>query len=453
MPQITIDANQTQALWKRVERYQNTTLRYPPIPAFAAQVAAAYGRPRLLRCWVTLDEVWDYRTDSYDFDYQIGVHRYDDDPNHFVYDWASTVPTDIHIQEHLKSFSENSDELMLNLRRYERETAEGLVSLDTYEEVVEKVIAFYKDLCPNIRYIEVSNETDYRGFGGIDGTHYYKLYQRVCNAVTRLNATKGYALPLGVGGTSTNAVMSRPQLWREFLQNLAADKNPNRMIDFYSVHDYTHDPDRLKAFYAMHKTWIRELGLPDLPIHVDEYGFTDTTGVWTDSMKNAAGVLVVMIQSGDLPDLFIHPWCTYHNPKLQMSFTQYITLDDGAIVPTPNGHAMRALALQKQNRLAVTGKMPYNTAVLATGDISGVAILATNASGHPLPVEIAVGNLPAGDKVVTQYLVDRVHNNLLTGPQTRSLLITERKPLAQEQAQLSAVLDDYAFALWLIEPA
>jgi hypothetical protein len=452
MPQYTIDASKVKDTWKRVELYQNTTLRYPPVPEFAAMVAAAYGRPRLLRCWVTLDEVWDYRTDEYFFDYQIGVNRYKDDPNHFIYDWGSTVPTQIHIQEHLKSFSENSDALMLNLRRYERETAEGIVSLDKYEEVVEKVVAFYKQLCPNIRYIEVSNESDYRSFGDIDGTHYYKLYQRVCNAVTRLNNKNQYAMPLGVGGTSTNAVMSRPQLWREFLQNLASDKNPNFMLDFYSVHDYTRDPDRLKAFYAMHQTWIKELGLPDLPIHVDEYGYTDTTGVWTDSLKNASGVLVAMIQSADLPGLHIHPWCTYHNPKLQMSFTQYITLDDGTIVPTPNGHAMRALALQKKDRLEIGGKQPYNSAILATADESGIAILATNATGHPQSLEISL-QLPEGGKTVTRYLVDRVHNNLLTGPETRSLLVTERFPAKQDTLQLSAVLDDYAFSLWIIEPA
>jgi hypothetical protein len=452
MPQYIIDASKVKDPWKRVELYQNTTLRYPPVPEFAAMVAAAYGRPHLLRCWVTLDEVWDYRTDEYFLDYQIGVNRYKDDPNHFIYDWGSTVPTQIHIQEHLKSFSENSDALMLNLRRYERETAEGIVSLDKYEEVVEKVVAFYKQLCPNIRYIEVSNESDYRSFGDIDGTHYYKLYQRVCNAVTRLNNKNQYAMPLGVGGTSTNAVMSRPQLWREFLQNLASDKNPNFMLDFYSVHDYTRDPDRLKAFYAMHQTWIKELELPDLPIHVDEDGYTDTTGVWTDSLKNASGVLVAMIQSADLPGLHIHPWCTYHNPNLQMSFTQYITLEDGAIVPTPNGHAMRALALQKKDRLEIGGKQPYNSAILATADESGIAILATNATGHPQSLEISL-QLPEGGKTVTRYLVDRVHNNLLTGPETRSLLVTERFPAKQDTLQLSAVLDDYAFSLWIIEPA
>lgn len=453
MSAYTLDAAQSLRVWPRVERYQNTTLRYPPVPEFAAMVEAAYGRPRLLRCWVTLDEVWDYRTDAYFFDYQIGVNRYLDDPGHYLYDWGSTVPTQIHIQEHLKSFSEHSDELMLNLRRYERETAEGLVSLEKYEEVVEKVIAFYKDLCPNIRYIEVSNESDYKSFGDIDGSHYFKLYQRVCNAVTRLNRQNQYATPLGIGGTSTNAVMSRPQLWREFLQNLARDINPNHQIDFYSVHDYTRDPSRLKAFYAMHHAWIRELGLPDLPIHVDEYGFTDTTGVWTDSLKNAAGVLVAMIQSADLPGLYIHPWCTYHNPKLQMSFTQYLTLEDGAIVPTPNGHAMRALALMKQNQLALDGKQPDNTSVLATGDASGYAILATNASGLTQAVEISGINMPARTWTVTEYRVDRVHNNLLTGPQTRSLLPTERYPLRKDNLHLSAVLDEYAFVLWLVEPA
>ncbi len=450
MTRYTVDAAQITCEWPRVELYQNTTLRYPPVPAFAARVAKDYGRPRLLRCWVTLDEVWDYRMDEYFFDYQIGVHRYDDDPNHADYDWKSTVPTSIRIQEHLKSFSANSDELMLNLRRYETETLKGIVTLDKYEEVVEKVIEFYKELCPNIRYIEALNEVDYKSFGGIGMDHYYKLYKRIDNAVRRLNAKHRYPMPLGIGGTATNDNMGRPQIWRQFLQNLAGD--PDRRIDFYSVHDYTRDPSRLKAFYNMHQAWIQELGLPQLPIFVDEYGYTDTTGVWTDSLKNASGVLVAMIGQTELPGLHILPWCTYHNPVLQMSFTQYLTLEDGSIVPTPNGNAMRALAWQKKNQLAVSGRSEYNSAILATGDATGIAVLVTNATGRPLPVEIECLNLPAGAKTVTQYLVDTTHNNLLTGPAVREFLLTDRKPLPGDRTQLSAVLEEHAFSLWLIEP-
>jgi len=451
MTRYTVDAARITGEWPRVELYQNTTLRYPPVPAFAARVAKDYGRPRLLRCWVTLDEVWDYRTDEYFFDYQIGVHRYDGDPNHADYDWKSTVPTNIRIQEHLKSFSENSDELMLNLRRYEVETLKGIVSLEKYEAVVEKVIEFYKDLCPNIRYIEALNEVDYQCFGGIGMDHYYLMYKCIDRAVRRLNDRHGYAMPLGIGGTATNDNMSRPQIWRQFLQNLANDRD--RKIDFYSVHDYTHDPSRLKALYNMHKAWISELGLPQLPIFVDEYGFTGTTGVWTDSLKNASGVLVAMIGQTELPGLHILPWCTYHNPTLQMSFTQYLTLEDGSIVPTPNGNAMRALAWQKQHRLASEGKSSFNSAILATGDTTGTAILVTNATGKPLPVEVECLNLPAGAKTVTQYLVDATHNNLLTGPAVKEFHLTERMPLNTEKVQLSAVLEEYAFTLWLIEPA
>ena len=40
---------------------------------------------------------------------------------------------------------------MLNIRRYEREVAvEHVISYEKYEEVVERVIEHYKELCPNI---------------------------------------------------------------------------------------------------------------------------------------------------------------------------------------------------------------------------------------------------------------------------------------------------------------
>lgn len=32
-----------------------------------------YGKARITKCWLNLDEMWDYRTRQYDFNYRIGV--------------------------------------------------------------------------------------------------------------------------------------------------------------------------------------------------------------------------------------------------------------------------------------------------------------------------------------------------------------------------------------------
>ncbi|MGI6373265.1 MAG: hypothetical protein ACOX1R_08845 [Caldicoprobacterales bacterium] len=236
MPKVTINVNKYVREWPRIEKYQNSTLRFSPPVDFPEYLEKVNGRPKLMRCWITLDEVWDYRTDEYFWNYEIGVNSYKDDPNHYDYDWGVTVPTGINFEDYLISHSKHCDEVMLNIRRYERETADGIVSLDKYEEVVERVIEYYKELCPNIRYIEVSNESDYLSFGGIDSKHYYKLYTRVYRAVRRLNQRHNYEIPLGVGGNAMNAVMDRPHIWREFLQNLANDKSEEPILDFYSMH-------------------------------------------------------------------------------------------------------------------------------------------------------------------------------------------------------------------------
>lgn len=454
MPKVTINTQKTVRPWKRVERYQNSTLRYTPPADFPEFWTKKHGRPRIMRCWVTLDEVWDYRTDEYFWNYQIGVNRYQDDPHHHEYDWGSTVPSDVHIQTYLSAHSDTCDEILLNLRRYEKETEQGIVSLDKYEEVVEKVIEYYKNLYPNIRYIEPCNESDYLCFGGIDTAHYYKLYTRAYRAVRRLNERHQYEIPLQIGGSAINAVMDRPHLWRQFLQHLADDADAQRQIDFYSMHDYNGHPKRLKVFYEMHHAWIKELNLPDLPIFVDEYGFTQTTGVWTDSLKNAAGVLSAMILSTQLPGMHIFPWCTFHNPSYQMSFTQYLMLEDGQYVSTPNGNAMRMLHLLKANELEMEGDHHHD--VIATGDETGYAVLATNPTNMPVAVNLMLLNIVEDRMTITEYRVDSLHNNRLTGPASTELGLTNRwnewVKGEEKGIDITAVLEPYGFTLWLVEP-
>jgi len=279
-------------------------------------------------------------------------------------------------------------------------------------------------------------------------------YTREFSAVRRLNERHDYSLPLGVGGTAINAVMDRPHMWREFLQNLADDKDEKRMIDFYSVHDYNENPNRLSAFYNMHHAWIKELGLPDVPIYVDEYGFTKTTGVWTDNLKNASGVLVAMILASKLPGMYIMPWCTFHNPSYQMSFTQFLKLEDGTYASTPNGNAMRMLHMLKENELEMQGDHKNN--VIATGDENGIAVLASNSTDKPMPVDLILKELPYERVIITQYLVDSLNNNRLTGPDCTELRLTNKwnEWVKKEDKSINilTVLDKHGFSLWIIEP-
>ena len=63
---VTVETERVVRPWPRIERYQNSTLRYTPPADFPAFWASVNGRPRIIRTWITLDEVWDYRTDEWD---------------------------------------------------------------------------------------------------------------------------------------------------------------------------------------------------------------------------------------------------------------------------------------------------------------------------------------------------------------------------------------------------
>ena len=74
--ELTVKPDVVVRKWPRVEAYQNTTLRCTPHGDFPEVCASKLGRAKILRTFVTLDEVWDYKKDEYDWDYAIGVNKY-----------------------------------------------------------------------------------------------------------------------------------------------------------------------------------------------------------------------------------------------------------------------------------------------------------------------------------------------------------------------------------------
>jgi hypothetical protein len=312
--------------------------------------------------------------------------------------------------------------VLFNIRRYEREVSDGIISLGKYEEVIEKTIEYYKNIEPKICYIECSNEVELRGFGGLTMEKYYPLYQATYRAVRRLNEKYNYAVPLKVGGFAMSGCVDRWNIWHQFLNLLAGDNSPEKKIDFYSMHDYNPSIWRIMDFTIRHEEAVRQLGLPKVPLFFDEYGNCGCTGVLTDSLKNASGNLAGLILSSHLENTFVFPWCTFHNPKLQMSYTQFLDLGNGRYAPTPNGNAMIALHMLAENEVEIWENTDYKA--VACADDEKITLIVTNPSDTLMNVEAAIRPLNGYKTKVKQYLCDSTNNNCLTGDQVEDFAPT-----------------------------
>ncbi|MBE5782770.1 MAG: hypothetical protein E7329_05560 [Clostridiales bacterium] len=444
---FAVKAGQTVRTWPRVELYQNSTLRYTPPADFADFWVSNNCRPKIIRTWVTLDEIWDIETDTYDWNYQIGVDKLGD-KRYYPYDWPISRPSETHFEDYLTSFCRLADEAMLNIRRFERETADGLMSYEKYEEVVEKVIEHCKDLCDNIVYIEVSNESEIPSFGSLTVAEYMPLYNCICHVVKRLNERRGWNLK--VGGTAMTGGWTLRGLWHDYMKALAEDTDPDKRIDFYSFHAYNPDNNCLQQMYNMHKSDVVKYGLPDAPLFFDEYGTRRATGVLTDSLQNASETLTGMLRGADLHGMYIFPWCTFHNPELQMSYTQYLRLPEGGYAPTPNGHAVHMLCGMLDDEVVIQGNTNFRARATRKGN--QVYMIVTNPSEDPLQIACTVEQLEGQKAEVVMRQVDAKQNNVVTNPPCTELAVTEFREvtLVEGAASIACELPPFAFACWTI---
>ena len=74
----TIDVLVQSRPFPRLAGYINTSLQKAPAPVLAEMAEKEFGKPEITRCWLNLDEMWDYRTRKFNFDFQIGVDKYKD---------------------------------------------------------------------------------------------------------------------------------------------------------------------------------------------------------------------------------------------------------------------------------------------------------------------------------------------------------------------------------------
>ena len=437
-----IFANTRTGSYEDPTGYQNSTLRYVPPVDFPEYLASTLGRAKIMRVWITLDEYYDYKTGEKYPDYDIGCARCPVKEMYYHYDWGRTVPapSGTRFRDYLRSHSEKADVLLLGVRRLEREVSDGIISYEKYTEIFSDAVDYCKSIAPNIKYIECCNEPELSSFGALNSEEYYRIYMCAYRAVKELNRTRGYDIPLLIGGDGVPSPLVRIDLWEGFLRLLSETKTEDKPIDFYSYHHYDIGArsnllrmgfareseemgivDRYRLIVELHERLLEKYGLPKAELFMDEWGKAAATNNKYDNLLNATGNILTMNAQvqGKLGDFKTFPWCTFHNPDLQISYTQYTLREDGSYVATPNAlalimlHRLRGDILRIHNTAFRGNDTRYRALAVRDGDV--ISVVVCNPRGVPEKCTIEIREAEAGDWRVEEYMCNSDLNNCVTG--------------------------------------
>jgi hypothetical protein len=147
----TIDVSQYFRCFPRLTAGRNTSIQKAPAPVLAELREREFGKAGITRCWLNLDEMWDYRTREYDFNYRIEVHKYDHAKNKARESWGGAEETNVRFHDYLQAFGTHSNAVMLTIRRYERDILDGKlgVTMEDWKEIFKKAVVHYRQVCPN----------------------------------------------------------------------------------------------------------------------------------------------------------------------------------------------------------------------------------------------------------------------------------------------------------------
>ena len=428
----TIDASKYFRRFPDLVAYRNTSIQKAPAPVLAELSEKEFGKAKVTRCWLNLDEMWDYRTRQYDDNYRIGVHKYDDVPEKFTESWGWVTETNVHFHDYLKAFGEHSDAVLLTVRRYERDILDGKlgVTMEDWKTIFKNAVKQSKRACPNLRYIEVCNEYGCSGFIGCTAEQYYEFYRLAYQAVNEVNRELTLAGEDRVLVGGPNVVRNAMVALNRFFENFSQDTSPDKRLDFVSWHEYHNDYAALAHREEQVRHMLSLYGLPaELPMFITEHApYHPKAGSTEYNLINGAGLVKSLyFTSSYSPGVHIMPWVMYHDGNIQTRFMWF----EGPNEPDtradqlrmlPAGCSMKLLSMHKDWEIAVDNAVADDQIVLASVQNDGLVVEAVN-YGEPQDVRLRVDKLPevfsalADGKVrVVKYLIDREHSNCVARP-------------------------------------
>jgi len=428
----TIDASKYFRKFPRMPAGRNTSIQKAPAPVLAELSEREFGKAKITKCWLNLDEIWDYRTREYNYNCLIGVHKYDGIKEKHGETWGGVKETRVPFYDYLQEFGKHSDEVMLTIRRYERDILDEKlgVTMADWKEMFNNAVKHYRGICPNLRYIEVCNEYALSGFIGCNDKEYYRFYKTAYQAVNEANAELGLkgAQRVLVGGPAvTGDIVKKIDL---FLENFSQDETKGKCLDFVSWHEYSKPYQATALREGVVQALLAKHGLTEkLPMFVTEHDpYHPKAGSPEYNLINGAGLVKsIYFTNVYSPGITLMPWVQYHIGDIQTRFMWF----DGPNEPEtkaeelrmlPAGCSMKLLSMHQEWEIAVDNGLERDEIVLASVGEQGLVVHAVN-YGDLRDVCIRVEKLAdvftaAGNGKIrfTKYLIDETHSNAVTDP-------------------------------------
>ena len=428
----TIDASNYSDRFPELAAYRNTSIQKAPAPALAELSANEFGIAKITRCWLNLDEMWDYRTREYNYNYTIGVHKYDDVSEKHEESWGWVTETNVPFYDYLSAFSKYSDEIMLTIRRYERDILEGKldVTMNDWKRIFKNAVIHYKGICSNLRYVEVCNEYAIKGFIGCTADEYYQFYKLAYEAVNEANAEMNLQDDnrILVGGpVVTGDIIKKMNL---FFKNYSRDTSANKKMDFVSWHEYSKSYDAIAHREKQVRSMLDQHSLKEnIPLFISEHDpYHPPAGSREYNLINGAGLVKSLYFTNYFsPGIKIMPWVQYHNAEIQTRFMWFGGPNEPdtktkELRMLPAGCSMKFLSMHKDWEIEVDNALDKDEIVLASIQNDGLVVHVVNYD-KPRAVHIRLDNIPKsflnlkdGKIKAVKYLIDQQHSNCVANP-------------------------------------
>ncbi|MGE6219486.1 hypothetical protein ACQKCH_06635 [Nubsella zeaxanthinifaciens] len=449
---ITVDCSQQQGNVMRLEQ-SNVHSSTSAMPGEKARTWLQAMNHKTIRTWLALRTIYNQ---GYNYNYQGSVR----------------------VEPSLDFYSTCADSLLVALTAYKPSVASPLPGDGKgtlFQNFIKQTLIYYKTKYPKIKYIQAGNEPDYNGETAAE---YYEVYKDYYKAVNAANAEMGLAgnnrIMLSNGAfTSTTNFSALVSYASQFFALYAADPDPAKRLDFFSMNCYTEqtNPKLFETAKSQIITALSSKGLGARQVFATEYGLVGGTFIpaaWTQAQTMTAwapGQLAkaFYMYEGGVDRVF--NWSISHGEILHKS-----ELTDVAnnAYPNPYGYALMFAkeVSDRGTRVKVTSTKLSNAglginALASAGNGKGIAILVWNYNYTNYVadqnIEVKINNIPKSlfnDKMNAKiYYVDSKNNNVYNNPSQTSLKsTTEQAYNYSASLSIPLTLEGNAVALIVLNP-